>query len=90
MSFIQSFRNGSFFDILQHYRQTSFAEKLQTRAYTFDDLVGACGGYIGLLLGYSFLQLSWIFEFVFNVVKRKILIKKAQKIKEQTRNKEDI
>ena len=31
-------------------------EKIQVRAYTFDDLVGSCGGYIGLFLGYALIQ----------------------------------
>ena len=51
------FRNESYFLITQEFSQTSFVEKIQVRAYTFDDLVGSCGGYIGLFLGYALIQI---------------------------------
>ena len=71
-----NFRNGTFFEIFQYFLQTSFTEKIQTRAYTFDDLVGSCGGFIGLFLGYALIQIPHSIESVLlkkweNVVLRK-------------------
>ena len=42
---------------------------MQVRAYTFDDLVGACGGYIGLFLGYALIQIPRAITLRFNVTK---------------------
>ena len=63
------FRNGSF-GIIIEFRQTRYTDKRQVPAYTFDDLVGACGGYIGLFLGYAFIQFPHLLEFMFNILKR--------------------
>ena len=65
-------------DVNQLYRQTKYLEKMQTRAYTIDDLVGACGGYIGLFLGYALLQLPSFINFVFHAIKRKNITRMAQ------------
>ena len=35
---------------------TTFTEKIQTRAYTIDDVVGTIGGYVGLFMGYAVVQ----------------------------------
>ena len=71
-----NFRNGTYFEILQYFLQTSFTDKIQTRAYTFDDLVGSCGGFIGLFLGYALIQIPHSIESILltkwgNVVSRK-------------------
>ena len=65
------FRNESYFWITQEFRQTSFLDKMQVRAYTFDDLVGACGGYIGLFLGYTLIQIPRAITLRFNATKRR-------------------
>ena len=70
---ILHFRNDSFFEIEQTYRQTSFTEKIQTRAFTFDDLVGSCGGFIGLFLGYALIQIPELLEFTFYFMEGKCL-----------------
>ena len=62
------YRNGSFW-IIMHFRQTKFTEKIYTRAYTFDDLVGTCGGYIGLFLGYALVKFPRLIEIIFQTVK---------------------
>ena len=85
-----SYRNGSFFDISQLHFQTTFAEKKQTRAYTFDDLVGACGGYIGLFLGYNLVQLCGVIEFLFHAIKRKTHNMKNQQNIPKPNHKEDV
>ena len=66
-----SFRNGTF-EIFQLYRQTRFTNKLQTKAYTLDDLVGTCGGYIGMFLGYAFIQFPRFLELTFLIIKQKL------------------
>ena len=47
-------------------------EKMEIRAYTFDDLVGSCGGYIGLFLGYSLIQIPKLIDYITRTKKRKI------------------
>ena len=65
------FRNGSFV-IDQIYRQTRFTNKLQTKVYTLDDLVGTCGGYIGMFLGYALIQFPRFLEKTFLAIKQKV------------------
>ena len=83
-SFYNDFRNDSFFVIEQYYRQTRFTDKIQTRAYTLDDLIGTCGGYIGLFLGYALIQFPQLMEFTFQVLKRVIFARKTRKINQNT------
>ena len=45
---------------------------MQTEAFTIDDLVGTCGGYIGLFLGYAVVQLPKLIEELYGVIKQKI------------------
>ena len=52
--------------------QTKFTEKIYSRAYSFDDLVGTCGGYIGLFLGYALIQLPRLIEKTVQALKQKI------------------
>ena len=56
------------------FRQTRYTDKRQVPAYTFDDLVGACGGYIGLFLGYALIQFPYLLDFMFNILKKKVLL----------------
>ena len=71
IQFYVFFRNGSFV-IDQIYRQTRFTNKLQTKAYTLDDLVGTCGGYIGMFLGYALIQFPRFLEKTFLAIKQKV------------------
>ena len=59
------------------FRQTRYTEKRHVPAYTVDDLIGACGGYIGLFLGYALIQFPYLFKFVFNILKKKFSSAKA-------------
>ena len=75
-----NFRNSSYFIIRQFYRQKTFTEKIQTRAYTFDDLVGSCGGFIGLFLGYALIQIPELIEFACHIVKKRYSLFKFSQI----------
>ena len=59
----------SHFEIVQVHRQTCFTDKIQTKAYTFDDVVGTVGGYIGLFLGYAWVQIPSSIAWIFNLMK---------------------
>ena len=61
----------------QNIRQTKFTEKIYSRAYTLDDLVGTCGGYIGLFLGYALIQFPRLIENGFLTLKHKISTHKS-------------
>ena len=87
--FYVGFRNDSFFEIQLDFRQTRFTDKIQTRAYTIDDLIGTCGGYIGLFLGYALVQFPQLIEFTFQTLKQKILAGKVHQIKPKA-NMEDV
>ena len=63
-------RDESHFEIMQAHRQTSFTDKMRTRAYTFDDVIGTVGGYIGLFLGYAWVQLPWSIAWIVNSMKQ--------------------
>jgi len=54
------------------YRQTSFKHKIQSRAYTFDDVVGTVGGYIGLFLGYALIQIPDLIAYVSQAIRKRI------------------
>ena len=69
------YRNGSFWFKLS-FRQSRFTDKIQTRAHTLDDLIGACGGYIGLFLGYALIQFPQLIEFTFHMIKGKVVTRK--------------
>ena len=57
------------------FRQSRFTEKIQTREYTFDDLVGTVGGYIGLFLGYALVQFPALIESLCNSLKIEKLLR---------------
>lgn len=54
------------------FRQTKFRETVYTRAYKSEDLVGTCGGYTGLFLGYALIQFPRLIENMFKTVKQTI------------------
>ena len=56
---------------MQAHRQTSFTDKMLTRAYTFDDVVGTVGGYIGLFLGYAMVQIPGSIALILNSIKQR-------------------
>ena len=64
-------RDESHFEIMQAHRQTSFTDKMRTRAYTFDDVIGTVGGYIGLFLGYAMVQVPGSIALILNSMKQR-------------------
>ena len=69
-----------YFEIRQVYHQTRFTEKIQIRAYAFDDLVGSCGGVIGLFLGYALVQIPHLIEYTIYALMRKISSQRITKL----------
>ena len=67
----RNLRDESHFEIVQVHRQTSFTDKIQTRAYTFDDVVGTVGGYIGMFLGYAMVQIPGSIALILNSMKQR-------------------
>ena len=61
----------SHFEIVQVHRQTCFTDKIQTKAYTFDDVVGTVGGYIGMFLGYAMVQIPGSIALILNSMKQR-------------------
>ena len=41
----------------QFYRQRRFTDRIQTRAYTLDDVFSAFGGFFGLFMGYAIVHI---------------------------------
>ena len=65
--------NESYFTIRVSHRQTTFREIKQTRAYDVESLYGDIGGYMGLLLGYSILNLPSVILFCYGSIRKRIL-----------------
>ena len=55
-------KNDSYFSFEQMYRQPRYRETIQMQAYNLDNFIGNVGGYMGLFLGYAFVQLPNLFE----------------------------
>ena len=72
-------RNETFFRIGQTFRQTRFKDIKQAREFTVDNFVGTCGGYIGMFLGYAWIQFPHFLQFIFAKTQKEILLRKAQK-----------
>ena len=49
------------FEIAMYFQDNTFLAIVQTREYCLQSLIGNAGGYVGLLLGYSILQLPDFF-----------------------------
>ena len=64
------------FKVRLWFRSNRFMEIKQIRAYNFQNLVGNGGGYVGLFLGYSIVQLPSMIISVYNWIQNKILSKK--------------
>ena len=61
--------NESYFKFRVAHRQTQFKEIKQIRAYDPESLYGDIGGYMGLLLGYSILNLPSMIAFCYRFIK---------------------
>ena len=71
--------NESYFDFGVSHRQTQFKEIRQIRSYDVESLYGDIGGYMGLLLGYSILNLPTMIISCYGLIKKTFLDRKAQK-----------
>ena len=62
--------NESYFVLRTEYKQASFLETRQVKAYDMNSLVGNVGGYIGMFLGYALLNVPNILnDFLQKIVK---------------------
>ena len=64
------------FKVRLWFRSNRFMEIKKIRAYNFQNLVGNGGGYVGLFLGYSIVQLPSMIISGFNWIQEQILSKK--------------
>ena len=71
--------NESYFDFGVSHRQTQFKEIRQIRSYDVESLYGDIGGYMGLLLGYSILNLPTMIICCYGLIKKTFLDRRAQK-----------
>ena len=56
------------FKIRLWYRSPTFMEIKQVKAYCFESVVGNGGGYVGLFLGYSLVQLPNLIKYLFSML----------------------
>ena len=63
--------NESYFVFRVAHRQTQFKEIKQIRAYDPESLYGDIGGYMGLLLGYSILNLPSMIALCYGFIKNR-------------------
>ena len=55
------------------YKQLTFHDTEQRKAYDGNDLIGNIGGYIGMFLGYALINLSDSLIAVFEATKKRLL-----------------
>ena len=72
-------RNETNFWIGPVFRQARFTERIQVREFTLDDFAGTCGGYIGMFLGYALIQFPQSLQFIYDKIRKEILLRKSQK-----------
>ena len=63
--------NSVWFRVSVIYEKQTYREIRQVRAYSVQSLVGNVGGYIGLFVGYSLLQIPELFKNVYNSIIKK-------------------
>ena len=69
------------------FDQTRFIERIQVKEYTLDDLVGTCGGYIGMILGYSLVQFPKLLQFIYGNIHEEILLRNPQNLNQEVLSK---
>ena len=62
---------GNWFKIRLWYRSPTFMEIKQVKAYCFESVVGNGGGYVGLFLGYSLVQLPNLAKFLLSFLHKR-------------------
>ena len=65
------FRTHGHFHLTQVHIQPTFTERIQSRAYNMDDVVGAVGGYVGLFMGYSIVQFPDAIMFIIAYIQKR-------------------
>ena len=60
-----------YFTLLLNFPHGMFKEIVLVRSFDAQTLIGNAGGYIGLCLGYTFLQLPTFFSYVFAYLKHR-------------------
>ena len=78
--FPAGFTNDSYFTFWVFYRQTTFREITQIRAYDLDNLYGNIGGYMGLFLGYAILNIPTMLFILYGGIKKNMLDKRPSKV----------
>ena len=58
--------NDSYFGVTVRFPELDFKETKQIKAFDFNDLLGHIGGYIGMFLGYAFLNLAYYIADLFD------------------------
>lgn len=64
--------SDAWFKIRFWYRSTSFMQIKQVQAYSIESLIGNGGGYVGLFLGYSLIQLPYLLAFILSSVRKMV------------------
>ena len=59
----------------QSHHEPTFTERIQTKAYTLDNVVGTVGGLVGLFMGYSVVQLPEMIRTFCRLYKRNSITK---------------
>ena len=65
------FRKNGHIHLTQIHIQPTFTERIQSRAYTIDDVVGAVGGYVGLFMGYALVQFPGTIMYFFAFIQKR-------------------
>jgi hypothetical protein len=63
---------AKYFSILMNFPHDLFKEIVMVRSFDAQTLIGNAGGYIGLCLGYTFLQLPILLRYVFAFLKHRL------------------
>ena len=66
--------------IAVYFRDTTYKEIRQTKAYSAITLFGNVGGFIGVFLGYAIIQIPGLLETVLNYIKNHYIVVKSRNL----------
>ena len=66
--------------IAVYFRDTTYKEIRQTRAYTAITLFGNIGGFIGVFLGYAIIQIPGFLESILSYIKNYYIVVKSRNL----------